>query len=82
MGVLQAYVVAFCIQEVYSESSFQESACLSSWLVFEVFRSYVLVSSDVWRSVGVGLSFGLPLRSFDLCRLLSCALTLVKKINK
>ena len=36
-GGLQSYVVAFCIQEVSSESSFQESACLSSWLVFEVF---------------------------------------------
>ena len=65
LGVLQAYVVAFCIQEVSSKSSFQKSACLSSWLVFEVFVVVFLVSSDVWRSVGVGLYFSLPLRPFD-----------------
>ena len=79
LGVLQAYVVAFCIREVSSESSFWKSACLSPWLFFEVFVVVFLVSSDVWRSVGVELSFSLPLRSFVLCRSLSCALTLVKK---
>ena len=66
LGVLQAYVVAFCIREVSSDSSFQESACLSSWLVFEIF---VVV---FWLVVTFGDPLVLDCLSVFRCDLLIC----------